>query len=137
MITSQQRHESGCTDVCGVNRAETLLWIAGRRNLPETRLGIMKDCMAASALTEKLSAAGEPGQYGGAETVLRFSDPRAEFSALRSACGVYHLSWRSRILVQGKDRLRWMNNMVTNNVRDLPSGRGVYSFVLNVQGRIL
>jgi folate-binding protein YgfZ len=33
--------------------------------------------------------------------------------------------------------VRWLHNMVTNNVRDLPENRGNYNFVLNAQGRIL
>jgi aminomethyltransferase len=33
--------------------------------------------------------------------------------------------------------VRWLHNMVTNNVRDLPVNRGNYNFVLNAQGRIL
>jgi len=30
-----------------------------------------------------------------------------------------------------------MNGMVTNNIRDLAAGHGVYAFLLNPQGRIL
>jgi folate-binding Fe-S cluster repair protein YgfZ len=33
--------------------------------------------------------------------------------------------------------VRWLHNMVTNNVRDLPANHGKYNFVLNAQGRIL
>ena len=33
--------------------------------------------------------------------------------------------------------MRWLNGMVTNNVRDLAEGQGVYAFLLNPQGRIL
>ncbi|HZR32857.1 MAG TPA: folate-binding protein [Terriglobales bacterium] len=93
--------------------------------------------MAASALTEKLTAAGASGQYGGAETVLRFSDSKTEFAALLSGAGVCDLCWRAKLAIRGRDRVRWFNGMVSNNVRDLAAGRGVYSFVLNPQGRIL
>ena len=67
----------------------------------------------------------------------RFSDPQAEYDALRNGCGVYDLGFRARISLQGGDRVRWMNGMVTNNIRDLAVGRGVYAFLLNPQGRIL
>jgi folate-binding protein YgfZ len=94
--------------------------------------------MARSALYEKLTAAGARlGEYAGAETALAFSSPRAEYAALRSACGIYDLGWRAKIVVSGKDRTRWLNGMVTNNVRDLAPAQGVYSFLLNPQGRIL
>lgn len=62
---------------------------------------------------------------------------QAEFSALLSGCGVFELSGRARISVTGGDRVRWLNGMVTNNIRDLAVGRGVYAFLLNPQGHIL
>jgi folate-binding protein YgfZ len=94
--------------------------------------------MAHSALYNELKAAGARlGEYAGTETALAFTDPRSEYAALRSACGIYDLDWRAKIVVRGKDRTRWLNGMVTNNVRDLPNGQGVYSFLLNPQGHIL
>ncbi|HEX3154657.1 MAG TPA: folate-binding protein [Candidatus Angelobacter sp.] len=77
------------------------------------------------------------GTYNGVETALSFGDSTAELAALRTGCGVFALAWRGRINVSGKDRVRWLHNMVTNNVRDLPANRGNYNFVLNAQGRIL
>jgi len=66
-----------------------------------------------------------------------FGDVRAEFEHLRSGCGVFDLSTRAKLAITGGDRVRWLNGMVTNNVRDLASGRGVYAFLLNPQGHIL
>jgi folate-binding protein YgfZ len=68
---------------------------------------------------------------------LDFGDARAEFRALVSGCGVYEVKGRARIGLTGSDRVRWLNGMVTNNIRDLARGRGVYAFMLNPQGRIL
>ncbi len=62
---------------------------------------------------------------------------RAEFGALRSGCGVYEMNLRTKISLTGGDRGRWLNGMVTNNIRDLAVGQGVYAFVLNPQGHIL
>jgi len=50
---------------------------------------------------------------------------------------VYDLSSRAKIELTGGDRVRWLNGMVTNNVRDLGVGYGVYVFLLNPQGHIL
>jgi folate-binding protein YgfZ len=69
-------------------------------------------------------------------TPADFGDARAEFHALISACGVYDLGWRSKIKLTGGDRVRWLNGMITNNVRDLATGHGVYAFLLNAQGHI-
>jgi folate-binding protein YgfZ len=66
------------------------------------------------------------------------SDPvRSEFHALLDACGVYDLGTRAKISLTGNDRVRWLNGMVTNNIRDLQPGHGVYAFLLNPQGHIL
>ncbi len=65
-----------------------------------------------------------------------FGDTRAEFQALLAGCGLYDLGWRAKIAVTGGDRVRWLNGMATNNVRDLAPGHGVYAFLLNAQGRI-
>jgi folate-binding protein YgfZ len=60
----------------------------------------------------------------------------AELCALVAGCGVYALDQRGKILLTGEDGNRWLNGMVTNNVRDLASGHGVYTFLLNPQGKI-
>jgi len=66
-----------------------------------------------------------------------FDKVRDEFRALRSTSGVYDLGSRVKVQLTGNDRVRWLNGMVTNNVRDLAVGRGVYTFLLNPQGHIL
>jgi aminomethyltransferase len=83
------------------------------------------------------SAEARTGMYNGVETALSYGSTADELAALRSGCGVFSLAWRGRINVTGKDRVRWLHNMVTNNVRDLAVNRGNYNFVLNAQGRIL
>lgn len=75
--------------------------------------------------------------YRGAATMARFGDPQEEFSAILNGCGIYDLGFRARIAITGGDRVRWLNGMVSNNVRDLAVERGVYAFLLNPQGRIL
>jgi aminomethyltransferase len=61
---------------------------------------------------------------------------RAEFQALLASAGVYAPEC-TLLSLTGADRTRWLNGMVTNNVRDLAVGRGVYAFLLNPQGHIL
>jgi len=94
--------------------------------------------MPQTALYPWLAAAeARTGLYNGVETALSFGSPAAELEAMRSGCGVFALGWRARVKATGKDRVRWLHNMVTNNVRDLAVNRGNYNFVLNAQGRIL
>ncbi len=77
------------------------------------------------------------GEYRGATTAARFGDPQAELAGLRGGCGVYDAGFRAQISLTGADRVRWLNGMVTNNIRDLQAGHGAYAFLLNPQGHIL
>jgi len=93
--------------------------------------------MASTPLNQKLLPHGAmPGEYSGIETPSRFSDLSSEFRALTTTCAAYDLGWRAKIIVTGKDRIRWLNGMVTNNIKDLQLNHGNYSFWLNPQGRI-
>jgi folate-binding protein YgfZ len=75
--------------------------------------------------------------YRGASTAAAFKDPQAELEELQSGCGVCDLGYRAKLSLTGGDRVRWLNGMVTNNIRDLAEGHGLYAFLLNPQGRIL
>jgi len=81
-------------------------------------------------------AAGRLAPYSGAITATDFGDIDAEFRAITEGCGVYDLGWRGKLIFTGEDRVRWLNGVVTNNIRDLPANHGNYNFVLNAQGRI-
>jgi len=93
--------------------------------------------MGVTALQAQGLAGASVGEYRGATTVARFGDLEAELAALRAGCGVSDLGFRAKLSLTGGDRVRWLNGMVTNNIRDLATGHGLYAFLLNPQGRIL
>ncbi len=92
--------------------------------------------MTNSALNDGVSSASKAVDTASGPTPADFGSVREEFNALVSTCGIHDLSRRAKIALTGADRSRWLNGMVTNNVRDLPVGHGVYAFLLNPQGRI-
>jgi folate-binding protein YgfZ len=93
--------------------------------------------MSVTTFQEKLAASGARLEsYRGAETATTFGDVGAEFRALLEGCGLFDMSWQAKLVLSGEDRIRWLNGMVTNNIRDLAPNHGVYSFLLNAQGRI-
>jgi aminomethyltransferase len=63
------------------------------------------------------------------------NDSRQELTALVAGCGIYRPE-RALLALTGRDRTRWLNGMVSNNVRDLAPCQGVYAFVLTPQGHI-
>jgi folate-binding protein YgfZ len=77
-----------------------------------------------------MSLVAQPEQPGAGSV-----DIRQELRALTSECGVYEMEQKLTSL-KGADRVRWLNGMVTNNIRDLAAGNGVYAFVLTPQGQI-
>ncbi len=94
--------------------------------------------MARTPLYDNLVAAGgQVSEHLGFETAASFGNPRQEFVELRTGCGLYDLGWHGKLVATGGDRVRWLNGMVTNNIRDLATRHGNYNFLLNAQGRIL
>jgi folate-binding protein YgfZ len=74
--------------------------------------------------------------FAGRLIARQFQHLEQELRSLLQDCGVFDLGWRSRIIVRGEDRLRWLSGMVTNGVQQLDAHGGNYSFFLNAQGRI-
>ncbi len=92
--------------------------------------------MSVATFQDKLLGSGARlANYRGAETPASFGDPASEFGALLSRAALFDMSWQAKLVISGKDRTRWANGMVTNNIRDLEAGRGVYNFLLNPQGK--
>src|SRR3984893_7152412 len=90
-------------------------------------MGLMAQNNSVDAPVAQPTMAGPKADHG---------DVRGEFHALVSGSGVYDLSLRAKISLTGRDRVRWLNGMVSNNIRDLAPGNGVYAFVLTPQGHI-
>ena len=57
-------------------------------------------------------------EVNGMEVVEDYADWLAEHAALRQSAGVIDLSFRSRLVLTGADRVRLLNGQVTNNVKD-------------------
>jgi folate-binding protein YgfZ len=83
-----------------------------------------------------LAPAGQLVPFAGVQTPAMYRSASEELEALRQGAGVYDLGWRARLCITGEDRVRWLNGMVTNTVKDLAAGQLNYTFLLNAQGRI-
>jgi folate-binding protein YgfZ len=75
--------------------------------------------------------------YADVEVVATFGNTPAEYSNLRKGSGKMDLPQRGILELTGRDRLDFLNRMLTNQLKDLKPGRGVYCFLLNLQGRIV
>src|SRR6266436_3066469 len=82
--------------------------------------------------------------YGELEIVSTFGEPQAEYSAIRKSAGLMDLPQRGIIELTGKDRLPFLNNLLTNQTWDkqtksgLSAGKSIYAFLLNAKsGRVV
>ena len=75
--------------------------------------------MSVATTNARLTAPGvHTASYRGAETPASFGDTAAEFRALLTGAGVFDMSWQAKLKLNGKDRTRWANGMVSNNIDD-------------------
>src|SRR4051812_45983148 len=93
------------------------------------------------ALHEQARAAVQP--YPQVEIVTTFGEPHAAYAAIRHARAPLALPQRGVLELTGKDRLPFLNNLLTNKTWDkatksgLAAGQGVYAYYLNAKGRIV
>lgn len=79
----------------------------------------------------------EIGEPDGFPVPLRYGPVEEELRTLKESAGIVDLSWRGRLELLGKDRLRFLNSYVTCDVKGLTPGAGAYGFFTSPQGRIL
>jgi aminomethyltransferase len=58
------------------------------------------------------------------------------YYALRNGVAWLDLSARGRIVARGRDRVRFLHNVTSNDVKKLTAGSSCYAFLLSPQGRI-
>ncbi len=74
--------------------------------------------------------------HSGVRTVAEFACTAQELDALLDHAGVFDRGDRAFLRCSGRDRVRWLNGMVTNSVKTIEDNQSCYAFVLNAQGRI-
>jgi tRNA-modifying protein YgfZ len=77
------------------------------------------------------------GEYFGTLLPSRIADFSAEYAALREGVALVDTNFRAFFSFTGPDRQRYVNAVLTSNVRDLKPGGGVVGLLLNPQGHIL
>ena len=81
---------------------------------------------------EKMGAALEGGRLP-----LRFTTVDEEYWTVRKAVGMADLSHLGRLRVAGKDRIPFLNGLLTNDILRVKENMGVHSVLLNTKARVL
>src|SRR5580704_8078154 len=92
----------------------------------------------ASSLAElQRSVGARHGVWFGTTLPDDFGDWRREYGFLRESVALLDKNYRAYLDFNGPDRLRYLNAILTNNIKDLRENHGTISLFLNPQGRIL
>jgi len=88
-------------------------------------------------LEQHKSAGAKVGTWFGCSLPDRFvEDWIVEYRAARERVALIDKNYRAYLRFSGPDRVRYLNAILTNNIKDLVDGHGVVSLFLNPQGRI-
>jgi len=76
------------------------------------------------------------GERDGWQVPLDYGDDRAEQQAVRRAAGLIDWSARGKVRVTGGDRLAFLDGLLTNDLKPLTAGRGLYAATLDHRARV-
>src|SRR5260370_19832118 len=83
------------------------------------------------------SAGAKMGVWFGCALPDSFGDAAIEYRHARETVALIDKNYRAYLSFTGPDRVRYLNAILTNNIKDLPAGQGIVSLLLNPQGHIL
>jgi len=75
-------------------------------------------------------------EAGGWRVALDYGDPFAEQRAVRQSVGVIDWSARGKVRVTGEDRLSFLDGLLTNDLKTLTEGHGLYAATLDHRARV-
>src|SRR6266436_3428615 len=83
------------------------------------------------------SAGAKMGVWFGCALPDYFGDAAAEYRNARETVALIDKNYRAYLSFTGPDRVRYLNAILTNNIKDLRAGHGIVSLLLNPRGHIL
>jgi folate-binding protein YgfZ len=83
------------------------------------------------------NAGAKMGVWFGCSMPGEFTDWRSEYTFARNNVALVDKNYRAYLSLTGPDRVRYLNAILTNNIKDLLTGQGTVSLLLNPQGHIL
>ena len=67
----------------------------------------------------------------------KFSDEREEYRAGRESVALFDTNWHAIFSLTGRDAVRYLHAITSNNVKELAENYGMPALLLNPQGHIL
>ena len=83
---------------------------------------------------EHIKAKGKMVEFGGWEMPVLYTGVIEEHLAVRNAAGLFDVSHMGQFEFKGKDALKCVNHLTTNDAEKLVNGQAVYSLLCNEKG---
>jgi folate-binding protein YgfZ len=93
--------------------------------------------METPLLREEQQAGAQFADHNGCRLPELFSNFDAEYRAARESVALFDTNWHAVVELTGPDRVRYLNAIVSNDVKILGEGTGTLALLLNPQGHIL
>lgn len=93
--------------------------------------------MKSPLLDEHRALNAHLAQCNGCELPESFASFDAEYRAAREGVALFDTSWNAIWIAGGRDRVQYLHNITSNDIKGLADGRGALALLLNPQGRIL
>ena len=98
---------------------------------------LQTDSMTTPLLDQHRAAGAQLAEYNGCTLPERFSDFDREYHAAKQTVALFDTSWHAILVLTGRDRVKYLHAISSNNIQALENGRGVLALLLNPQGHIL
>jgi folate-binding protein YgfZ len=93
--------------------------------------------MQTQLIEEHKSEKAHLAEFNGCELPESFGGFDAEYRAARESVAIFDTSWNAIWFVGGRDRVQYLHNVTSNDIKGLAEGRGTLALLLNPQGHIL
>jgi folate-binding protein YgfZ len=93
--------------------------------------------METPLLEKHLAAGAKIARYHGCVLPETFSNFEDEYRAARESVAIFDTNWHAIIELSGPDRSRYLNAIVSNDVKTLGDSHGILALLLDPKGHIL
>ncbi len=76
-------------------------------------------------------------EFGGWEMPVQYTSILEEHRAVREKVGMFDVSHMGDLIIRGEGAEDSLREILTNDIKDLALGKGIYAHVLNEQGKIM
>ena len=93
--------------------------------------------METPLIAEHRAANAQLAEYHGCLLPEKFSDLHTEYRAAKDTVAIFDTNWHAILSLSGPDRVRYLNAVVSNDIKSVGEAYGTRALLLNPQGHII